>query len=280
MPRASAIFWKDQEMSASVNWIRLLSFAAAFAVGANHQVQLFGQEFSQRRFGEGQSEQLPPPERPGADAEGPTLIDPGGNDRSARNGRAYLGITFDLSYPDAAVVQSVVPGGPAAHAGIEPGDTIDAINDYAVTSYRDAFAIVAVLRPGEIIDIDFSRRVSGRTQAVLGDEPAEDPATRDYSDEATPASYLEREAPAGRDELLPDPTYDSDYRGSEVEQLSGSSPNTRNMRMDYNGAANREYDGASNRQVDTPPARRPIERRRASERGILRRPLLPWRRTD
>lgn len=273
MPRPAPLFWEDQEMSTAVNWMSVLSFFAAFALSADYEGH--AQEFPQRRFDGARSEPLPPPERPNSALDGPALVDPSGADRSERTGRPYLGITFDPRYPDAAVAQSVVPGGPAAQAGIQPGDTIEAINDYAVSSYRDAYAIVGALKPGEIVDIDFSRRVTGRTQAVLGDDAGEDPFSANYTNETTATPYPERPASAVVDERLPEPTYNSDFRRSDDVQFNGSSSD---MRLNYNGAADREYDGASNRQLDTPPARRPTERTRASERGN-RRPLLPWRRS-
>ncbi|HJQ79190.1 MAG TPA: PDZ domain-containing protein [Lacipirellulaceae bacterium] len=263
-------------MPTTVNWMRVLSIVATLALSAEYERHVLGQELRERRFDGARSEQLPPPERPNAVADGPALISPSGADRSQRTGRPYLGITFDPRYPDAAVARSVVPGGPAAQAGIQPGDTIETINDYSVSSYRDAYAIMAALQPGEIVDIDYSRRVSGRTQAVLGDDPGEDPFSANYANETTAASYPERPASAVVDESLPEPTYDSDFRSSDDRQFNGSS---RNMRSNYyNGAATRDYDGTSARQLNRPPARRPDERTRADERGFRRRPLLPWRR--
>jgi hypothetical protein len=281
------VYWEDQEMSTAANWIPVLTLIAATAWSTDEKA--LGQAPAERLSGLAQSEQLPPPERPTASADGPALTDPSRVERSIRTGRPYLGITFDTRYPDAAIADSIVPGSPAEQAGIEPGDTIEAINDYEVSSYRDAFAIVSVLRPGEIIDIDFSRRVSGRTQAVLGDEPAADRTAPDYADETTEAPSLELDAPEGMDERLPEPTYDLDFRRSDELQFNSSSPDMRRDNngadsRDYNGAGGRAYDDDSNRQgdssrrLDAPPARRPNERPRAGERGIRRRPLLPWRR--
>jgi membrane-associated protease RseP (regulator of RpoE activity) len=262
-------------MSTTVNWMPVLSVIAALALSSDYVGRVLGQEFPQRRFDAARSEQLPPPTRPNAIADGPELINPTGAERSERTGRPYLGITFDPRYPDAVVAQSVVRHGPAEHAGIQPGDTIEAINDYPVSSYRDAYAIVGALQPGEIVDIDYSRRVSGRTQAVLGDEPGNDPFNANYTTESTAAAYPERPASGVVDERLPEPTYNSDFRRSDDRQFNGA---LRDMRLDYNGASAGDYDGAVNRQLNRPPARRPDERTRADERGFRRRPLLPWRR--
>jgi hypothetical protein len=275
-------------MSITIHWTPVLSFAAAIAVCAGHQAQLFSQEFSQRRFGGARVERLPPPERPNAATEGPELISPRGSDASARTGRPYLGITFDPNYPDAAVAQSVVPGGPAEQAGIQPGDTIQAINDYAVSSYRDAHEIVAALEPGEIIDIDYSRRISGRTQAVLGDGPTQGTDTTNDSGEDIDRAYPERPASFQSEELpveerrpvqprslrenpveerLPEPTYYRDYRRSSQTQLSSARSDPR---LNYNGV--------SDDRSEPPERQIIIERRRPAERGFRGRRLLPWRR--
>jgi hypothetical protein len=262
-------------MPTTVNWMRVFSVVATLALSAECERHVLGQELRERRFDGARSEQLPAPERPNAIADGPALINPSGANPSERTGRPYLGITFDPRYPDAAIARSVVPGGPAAQAGIQSGDTIEAINDYPVSSYRNAYQIVGALEPGEIVDIEYSRRVSGRTQAVLGDDPGEDPFSANYATETTAASYLEWPASADVDERLPEPAYDSDFRRSDDEQFNGAS---RDMRQYYNGAATPDYDGASARQLNRPPARRPAERTRADERSFRRRPLLPWRR--
>ncbi|HEY3395407.1 MAG TPA: PDZ domain-containing protein [Lacipirellulaceae bacterium] len=262
-------------MPTTVIRMTVLSFTAVIALSAEYERRVLGQELRERRFDAARSEQLPPPERPNSVADGPALIDPSRADRSESTGRPYLGITFDSRYPDAAVAQSVVPGGPAEQAGIQPGDTIEAINDRAVSSYRDAYQIVGALEPGEIVDIDYTRRVSGRTQAVLGDDPGEDPFSANYATETTAGSYPERPASAVADERLPEPAYDSDSRRPDDLQFNGAS---RDTRLNYNGAAARDYDDASNRQLNPLPARRPDDRTRADERGFRRRPLLPWRR--
>jgi hypothetical protein len=287
-------------MSTTICRMLGLSIVATIAFTLDDQTQALAQEAPRRRF-DGQAEtRLPPPERPQTgrlepefpevrrtetSAIGPALINPDG--ATANSGRPYLGITFDPEYADEAVVRSVVPRGPAEHAGIQPGDTIDAINDRTVSSYRDAYAIVDALRPGEIIDIDFSRRVSGRTQAVLGGDPtqAANPATtseedidREYPER--PASFQTEELPVQErpvqqrslrenpvEERLPEPTYYREYPRSSRTQLS-SAPS--DSSLNYNGASDDRRE-PSERQII-------IERRRPAERGFRGRPLFPWRR--
>jgi len=78
---------------------------------------------------------------------------------------AYLGVTFNQSVPQAAVVRSVAPGSPAEQAGIQPGDVIVGINDREVASAQDVIQVVSSLQPGAQVDIAISRRV------VLGQRP-------------------------------------------------------------------------------------------------------------
>jgi len=197
-------------------------------------------------------------------------------------GRPYLGITFDTQYTDAAVAHSVVPGGPADQAGIQAGDTIDAINDNSVASYRDAYAVVETLRPGEIVDIDFSRRVSGRTQAVLGRNTTDDASVENYAEEELERAYPERPASGAVEERLPqerslrvrpaeEPLPEQDYYREFPRSNSTRFRDTASApRMDYNGAGVARRN-SQERQII-------IERRRPAERGFRGRPLLPWRR--
>jgi S1-C subfamily serine protease len=86
------------------------------------------------------------------------------NRQSQSGGQAVLGVTFD---PQArqAVVRSVTPGGPAEHAGLQPGDVIVAINREPVRSDRDAIGIIRSMRPGDRATIAFERQLE--TEAVL-----------------------------------------------------------------------------------------------------------------
>lgn len=103
-------------------------------------------------------------------------------------GRPYLGITFDMRYPNAAVVKAVAPGGPAAQSGIRPGDAIHAINKRFVTTWQDVVDVVASLRPGDQLDISYSRRVEERTQVILSGRDADGPQTASYGAESAPAA--------------------------------------------------------------------------------------------
>jgi hypothetical protein len=288
-----------KKMTTTICQMSALSIVATLAFTLDSRTQVLAQETPGRRFDAQAESTVPPPERPEigrpenefpnaprseTSASGPALINP--NRTSTNSGRPYLGITFDPEYADAAVVRSVVPGGPAEHAGIQPGDTIDAVNDESVSSYRDAYAIVDALRPGEIVDIDFSRRVSGRTQAVLGGDATRAANRVNTSDEGIDRAYPERPASFRTEELpveespvrqrswrdnpveerLPEPTDFREFSRSNRAQLSAAPSDPR---LNYNGASADRRD-STDRQII-------IERRRPAERGFRGRPLLPWR---
>jgi len=59
-----------------------------------------------------------------------------------------LADSFGMSKPNGALVSSVDPGGPAAKAGLQPGDVITAVNGTPVADSTDLPAQVAGLAPG------------------------------------------------------------------------------------------------------------------------------------
>jgi S1-C subfamily serine protease len=67
--------------------------------------------------------------------------------------RAYLGVELATGVANGAVVASVKPGGPAARAGIVPGEVITSINGQPVTSPADIAAALATLRPGQTVTV-------------------------------------------------------------------------------------------------------------------------------
>jgi S1-C subfamily serine protease len=87
--------------------------------------------------------------------------------------RGYLGIRNGTS-PDrsGAVVDSVVPGGPADRAGVQPGDKIVAIDDKKVSSSEDVSAAVTARTPGQQAKVTVERGGARRTLTVdLGKRP-------------------------------------------------------------------------------------------------------------
>src|SRR4051812_17832948 len=87
--------------------------------------------------------------------------------------RAYLGVRNGTP-PDrsGAVVDSVVPGGPAARSGLQPGDKITQIDDKKISSSEDVSAAVTARQPGEQAKVTVDRGGDQRTLTVnLGTRP-------------------------------------------------------------------------------------------------------------
>jgi serine protease DegS len=73
------------------------------------------------------------------------------------------------------ILTRVFDNGPAATAGLIPGDVILAINGEQVRSRQQALLIVAALEPGDRVDVDGWRN-GARFSAVLtaGERPPDD----------------------------------------------------------------------------------------------------------
>jgi S1-C subfamily serine protease len=89
----------------------------------------------------------------------------------AQGGRAHLGVRFDLDVQSAAMISSVTPGSPAEAAGLRPGDIVTVINGEPITSYQQVFQFLSSLRPGNQLDIRFTRRVENQTRVTLDSAP-------------------------------------------------------------------------------------------------------------
>ena len=110
--------------------------------------------------------------------------------------------------PIGALVESVVAGGPAASAGLKPGDLIVAYERERVEYPEQLARWVAATRPGVSVELVWVRDEIGHTShAMLGESPDPVPAwvlNEADSDTATPpvrVSELEREIRRLSDEL-------------------------------------------------------------------------------
>jgi S1-C subfamily serine protease len=70
--------------------------------------------------------------------------------------------------PGGAVVRQVIPGGPAAGAGINPDDVISSINGQPVNSATALTNILDQHHPGDGIDVGLRGR---NTNVTLADGP-------------------------------------------------------------------------------------------------------------
>jgi serine protease Do len=114
-------------------------------------------------------------------------------EREGRVRRGYLGVeignidfraqqAFGLEAAEGALVQRVVPGAPAAEAGLRHGDIITSVDGRKVTDTRSLIDYVAEKPPGArvILEVLRNSRTSDRT-VTLGERPeqGEPPAPRE-----------------------------------------------------------------------------------------------------
>jgi putative serine protease PepD len=93
--------------------------------------------------------------------------------RVVNSHRAYLGVQVGTGSGQGAVITSVVSGGPAARAGVVPGDVITAIDGHQIQTAEDLTAALAGLQPGATVRLEVTRQ-DGSTStvtAMLGTYP-------------------------------------------------------------------------------------------------------------
>jgi len=74
--------------------------------------------------------------------------------------------------PEGLYVQSVVPGGPAAKAGLRQGDVITKIDGQAATSTVQLQELTLTKKPGDTVPLEYSRNGQSATATVtLGTQP-------------------------------------------------------------------------------------------------------------
>ncbi|MBB4844983.1 serine protease Do [Paucibacter oligotrophus] len=129
--------------------------------------------------------------------------------------------SFKLDKPEGALVASVEEGGPAAKAGLRPGDVILKFNGQAIVASSDLPALVGQSQAGDTVKLDVWRQGRSETfSAKLGDAAAMNP--RVASEDGAAAV-----APQGRlglalRPLQPQEMQQSGIRaGLLVEQASG-----------------------------------------------------------
>jgi S1-C subfamily serine protease len=89
---------------------------------------------------------------------------------------AYLGVSTGTASEGTAGAQvaEIVPGSPAAEAGLQQGDVITALGEEMVASTEDLVAAIAAREPGETVSLEVERDGRGTALKVtLGTQPAQ-----------------------------------------------------------------------------------------------------------
>jgi serine protease Do len=76
---------------------------------------------------------------------------------SEQTGRSYLGVNIDRGFTDAVRVSDVRSNSPAAKAGIQTGDLIEAIDEKVVSNLAEVLNLLSAKKPGEAIVIKLKR---------------------------------------------------------------------------------------------------------------------------
>ena len=86
--------------------------------------------------------------------------------------RAWLGVDLRSVPKGGAIVAGVVRGGPAADAGIQPGDLIARVAGKPVPTVDDLAVVLAELKPGDRVPVELDAQTGARTaQVTLGQIP-------------------------------------------------------------------------------------------------------------
>jgi putative serine protease PepD len=95
------------------------------------------------------------------------------NGKVVRTGRAYLGVSVTTVTNGGVLVAKVVRGGPAAAAGIRPGDLIVSVDGKPTPNADVLTTVLAALRPRQVVPVTVLRSGGRRTtvKVTLGELP-------------------------------------------------------------------------------------------------------------
>ena len=89
------------------------------------------------------------------------------------SGRAYLGVEAGDTQGQGAYVGAVTPNGPAASAGLKPGDVITSIAGKTTPTAADVGAVLAGFKPGQTVPVAVTHPDGGHqiVHVTLGQYP-------------------------------------------------------------------------------------------------------------
>jgi len=99
-----------------------------------------------------------------------------------------LASVFDMEPDTGVLVEDVIPGGPAWHAGLEVGDTILSIDDVDLHNVRDLVLQLYQYAIGDVVNLDILRRQERIDVSIVVSELADDP--RRLADMLNPTENL------------------------------------------------------------------------------------------
>jgi putative serine protease PepD len=81
------------------------------------------------------------------------------------SGRSYMGVTVTDSPTNGALIVSVVPGAPAAVAGIVAGDTITAVDGTSIPDSQTFIDVMVAHKPGDVVKLSVQHQ-TGSTSTI------------------------------------------------------------------------------------------------------------------
>jgi S1-C subfamily serine protease len=81
--------------------------------------------------------------------------------------RAYLGVEIGDTNGQGVLLQSVTAGGPAAKAGLAPGDVITSVNGHHTATVDDLISVVSEIKPGKTVVLEVTTKSGGHKTVHL-----------------------------------------------------------------------------------------------------------------
>ncbi|MCW4151639.1 Do family serine endopeptidase [Halomonas sp. 18H] len=122
---------------------------------------------------------------------------------------AELAASFGLETPNGVVIANVVPNGPAARAGLQPGDVLLKVDGEPILDPRQTMSDIAAVRPGNALPVTIVR--GGETRQVtltVAERPTPNrpvPSSPDTPDEAKTGQNTSSSPAESDAEERPDP---------------------------------------------------------------------------